>query len=312
MTTLGCAGRELQLPIDPERGSRSCNEVARHLHRLGHVLQPTLNDESRMTAPYIPGLLLDGEWAPPFRASGDSLADIIGQAGSQLFPDHHLTTFDLPLVREQEDPVRVDLALVSKDLQSWYLVFVIPSKDVDMESLVSRIRSAENHLSGIREAQELADQINDLELAQALELVRNSPVLIVVTDDPRHSWGEQLAASNAKVHVMIVEPFFCGGRYAFRVNGDVPTTIDSNVVATCESHPTLPNCLVVHWNNSTSMPDRGPITLGYGDLDTQWEHLHGVSTSQLQSIGTFLLPDAARFEIVGPADGLWTIRVIVS
>ena len=258
-----------------------------------------------MTAPYIPGLLLDGEWAPPVRTSGDSLAVIIGQAGNQLFPDHHLTTFDLPLDREQEDPVRVDLALVSKDLQAWYLVFVIPSRDVDMESLVSRIRSVENHLSGIKEAQELADLIPDLELVQAREVVRNSPALIVVTDDPRHSWGEQLAASDAKVHVMIVEPFLCGGRYAFRVNGDVPTTMDSNVVATCESHPTITNCLVVHWNNPTSIPPPGPITLWYGDLDTEWEHFHGDSTSQLQALGTFPLPYAAKFEVVRPIDGQW-------
>ena len=265
-----------------------------------------------MSAPYIPGLLLDGEWAPPVRTSGDSLADIIEQAGSFLFPDHYLTTFDLPLLGDPEDPIRADLALVSKDWRAWYLLFVIPSRNVDMESLVSRIRSADNYVPGLTDAQELADEIDDLELAQALELVRSSPVLIVVTDDPRHSWGKQLAASDAKVHVMIVEPFFCGGRYAFRVNGDVPTTMDSNVVATCESHPTLQNCLVVHWNNPTSMLPRGPIILRYGDLETEWEHFHGGSTSQLQSVGTFLLPDAARFEIVGSTDGHWTIRVSVN
>ena len=312
LTTPGCGGRQLQFLFDPARGSRSCNRVTRNPYRLGHVLQPILNNESSMTAPYIPGLLLDGKWAPPVRGSGDSLSDIIAESGTELFPDHHLTTFDLPLDREQEDPVRVNLALVSKNLQAWYLVFVIPSRDVNMESLVSRIRSAENHLSGTREAQELADMIPELELEQARELVRNSPVLLVVTDDPRHGWDEQLAASDVKAHVMIVEPFYCGGRYAFRVNGDVPTTMDSNVVATCESHPNLPNCLVVHWNNPTSMPPRGQMTLKYGDLDTMWDLLHGDSTSQLQSLGTFPLPDADKFEIVGPVDGQWTIRVSVS
>ena len=180
-----------------------------------------------MSAPYIPGLLLDGEWAPPVRASGDSLADIIGQAGSHLFPDHYLCTFDLPLVPDPEDPIRVDLALVSKDLKAWYLLFVVPSRDVHMESLVSRIRSAKNHVPGTRDAEELADLIDDLEWTQARALVRNSPVLIVVTDNPRHNWGEKLSASNAEVHIMIVEPFLCGGRYVFRVNGDVPTTMDS-------------------------------------------------------------------------------------
>ena len=265
-----------------------------------------------MSAPYIPGLLLDGEWAPPVRASGDCLVEIIGQAGSLLFPDHYLTTFDLPLLGDPEDPIRVDLALVSKDLQAWYLLFVVPSRHVNVESLVSRIRTAKNHMSSIREAEELADRITDLELTQTRVLVRNSPVLIVITDDPRNNWSGQLAASNTEVHVMIIEPFFCGGRYAFRVNGDVPTTLDSNVVAECEFHPTLPNILVVHWNNPTSMPHRRTITLGYGDSDTEWELLHGVSTSQLQSVGTFPLPYADQFQIVESPDGLWTIRGIVS
>ena len=265
-----------------------------------------------MSAPYIPGLMLDGEWAPPVRTSGDSLADIIEQAGSLLFPDHYLTTFDLPLLGDPEDPIRVDLALVSKDLQAWYLLFVVPSRDVNMESLASRIRTAKNHMSGTREAEELADQIADLELTQTRVLVRNSPVLMVITDDPRNNWSGQLAASNAEVHVMIIEPFLCGGRYAFRVNGDVPTTMDSNVVATCEFHSTIPSCLVVHWNNPTPMRHPGPITLMYGDLETDWELFQGSSTSQLQSVGTFPLPDANQFEIVGPPDGLWTIRVIVS
>ena len=265
-----------------------------------------------MSAPYIPGLLLDGEWTPPVRASGDSLADIIGQAGSHLFPDHYLCTFDLLLVPYPEDPIRVDLALVSKDLQAWYLLFVVPSRDVNMESLISRIRTAKTHMSGLKEATELADQIPDLNLTQTRVLVRNSPVLIVITDDPRNNWSGRLAASNAEVHVMIIEPFLCGDRYAFRVNGDVPTTIDSNVVATCEFHPTIPSCLVVQWNNPTPMRHPGPIILMYGDLETDWELFQGSSTSQLQSVRTFPLPDADQFEIVGPPDGLWTIRAIVS
>ena len=66
---------------------------------------PSARDRA-MSTPYIPGLLLDGEWAPPVRATGDSLVDIIEKAGSLLFPDHYLTTFDLPLLGDSEDPIR--------------------------------------------------------------------------------------------------------------------------------------------------------------------------------------------------------------
>ena len=264
-----------------------------------------------MTVPQIPGLLLNGEWIPPLRAygaTGHSLAEIIQQSGDDMFPSHYLASFDLFLARDMEDPVRVDLALVSKDLGAWYLLFVVPSRNVDMESLVARLQSASQHLFSVREAQELARQIDELGIRETLAVIRNSPNLVVVTDDPRHNWSERLAASRVETSVMIVEPFPFDGRYVFRVNGDAPNEMGLNVIATCEFHPTIPNCLEVNWNNPNSIPPPGIITLRYGDVDTEWNLLHGVPRWQLQPTGPFPLPDSPPFEIIESGEGFLFVR----
>ena len=207
-----------------------------------------------------------------------------------------------------EDPVRVDLTLVSKDLGAWYLLFVVPSRNADMESLVSRLQSARQHLFSAREAQELARQIDELDIGETLAVIRNSPSLVVVTDDPRHNLSERLAASRVETSVMIVEPFPFDGHYAFRVNGDAPHEMGLNVIATCEYHPTIHNCLEISWNNPNSIPAPGGITLQYGNVDTEWNLLHGVPRWQLQSTGPFPLPDSPPFEIIESGDGALFIR----
>ena len=259
-----------------------------------------------MIVPQIPGLLMKGEWIPPLRAygaTGYSLAEIIQQSGDDMFPSHYLASFDLFLARDMEDPVSVDLALVSKDLRAWYLLFVVPSRNADMESLVARLQSAKAHLFSVREAQELARHIDALDIRDTLNVIRNTPNLVVVTDDPRLDWSERLAAFRVETSVMIVEPFPFDGHYVFRVNGDAPSETGLNVIAACEYHPTIPNCLEVYWNNPSSIPPPGLITLRYGDVDMEWHLLRGVPRWQLQPTGPFPLPDSPPFEIVESGDG---------
>ena len=264
-----------------------------------------------MTVPHIPGLLLNGEWIPPLRAygvTGHSLAEIIQQSGDEMFPGHYLASFDLLLGQDLEEPVSVDLALVSKNLAAWHLLFVVPSRNANMESLVARLKLAREYVFSVREAGELARQIDELDLNETRALIRNSPNLVVVTDDPRHNWSEHLARARVEASVMVIEPFLCGGRYVFRVNGDAPDEMRLNVIATCESHPTIASCLEVNWNNPNSIPHPGTIILRYGNVDTEWNLLQGVPKGQLQPTGPFPLPDSGSFEIVVGTDGFLFVR----
>ena len=264
-----------------------------------------------MSVPPVPGLLLNGDWIRPVRAYGGKvplLTDIVLKAQHDLFPEFHVTRFGLPLGQHFEEQASVDLVLVSRDAPEWSLVFVEPSKNVDMESLVSRIQTVQGHTFESREARLLARMIDGMEIELALEVVVSSPQLLVVTDDPRHDLGSQLADAGVVCDVMIVEPFHIGEEYAIRVNGSAPQQTSPDVIASCVSHATIPSCLTVHWKDPSKAPFDGPIVLRYGEGDTHWNLFVAGSEWQLQPQGGFPLWEPPPFEIVKTQDPPWLIR----
>ena len=259
----------------------------------------------------VPGLLLNEEWIPPIRVysgAGRSLSEILLSLGSSIFPGYHVSEFDLTLAQNLEEPVAVDLALVSKDLQAWYLLFVEPIRDVHVESLIARLQIANGHPFGIREANEIVRQMPEIDLDQARILVHDNPRLVIVTDDPRHDLSKRISSANVDVDVMIAEPFLYDGKYVIRINGDAPTQTGVDVIGTCVYHPTISNCLKVTWNNQVAVPDPGPVILRYGEIDTEWDLLLGNPTWQLQSTGTFPIKDSPPLDIVRATDGTLSIR----
>lgn len=264
-----------------------------------------------MTTLCVPGLLLNGEWLPPMRSHNGratSLADVILSASGHLFPNHFASEFELTLAQNLEDPVSADLALVSKDLQAWYLLFIEPSRNADVESLIARLQIAKLHQFGVREAGELKRHIDGLDPAQLRLLVYESPTLVVITDDPRQYWRDKLAAAGIDVDVMTVEPFSYGDSYVIRVNGDNPVRANNSVIGTCVGHPTFASCLLVTWYDSSRIPQLGVITLKYGDLDSEWELLQGGSSWQLHARGSFPVSESPPFDIVASTDGSLLIR----
>ena len=264
-----------------------------------------------MSVPQVPGLLLGGGWIPPVRSyvgKGHSLPEIILQAKEDLFPKFHVASFGLLLGQEYEEQAAVDLVLVSKDSPTWYLLFVVPSTDADMESLIARLHTASGHQFSHRDAQELSRIIDGLDLEQAEAVASDIPNLIVVTDDPRNDWSSRLASSDIDCDVMVVEPFYCGEGYVIRLNGDAPVQYPVGVIATCVENPVIANCLVVHWTDTSQIPPEGSIVLRYGDEDTHWVLLHAGPIWHLQPAGPFLLQEPAPFELVKGQNDLLTIR----
>ncbi len=236
------------------------------------------------------------------------LTDILLKAKHYLFPEFYVRRFGLPLGEHLEEQASVDLVLVSKDAPEWSLVFVEPSRKVEIESLLSRIQTVQGYAFKTREARELARVIDDIEIERALDVVGNSPKLLVVTDDPRHNLTSLLGDADVVCDVMIVEPFYIGGEYAIRVNGSAPQQVSSEVIATCVSQPILPSCLTVHWKDPGEAPPDGPMVLRYREEDTHWNLFVSGSEWQLQPEAEFPLWESPPFEIVKTQDPPLLIR----
>ena len=268
-----------------------------------------------MSVPHVPGLLVGGGWIPPVRTyvgKGHSLPEIILRAKGDIFPKFHVASFDLLLGQEYEEQATVDLVLVSKDSPTWYLLFVVPSTNADMESLIARLHTASGHQFSPRDAQELSRIIDGLELEQAEAVVSDIPNLTVVTDDPRNDWSSQLASSDIDCAVMVVEPFYCGEGYVIRLNGDAPVQFPAGVIATCVDDPVIASILIVHWTDTSEILPEGPIVLKYGEEDTNWVLFHAGPIWQLQPTGPFPLRESAPFELARGQNGLLTIRASVN
>lgn len=267
-----------------------------------------------MTTVPVRGLLMEGEWTPPIDVlteHSSSLTRIIVDAKGHLFPGNYLCRFDLPLARpnDLQEAIRADLALVANGFDAWYLLFVVPARTVDMDSLVSKLESARLVDLGDRAARYLAREIDELDEGEARLLVREVPGLVVVTDDPAHQWYETFTAARLKVEVIVVEPFpIQDDGYTIRLNGQVTSNGDVCVIATCEEHPTFSTCLLVTWVDSTAKPAPGNISLTYRDIVTLWELRPGEPIWQLHAVGSFPILESPPFEIVERADGTLSIR----
>ena len=269
-----------------------------------------------MATVLVPGLLLDGTWVPPLRvygAGGVSLTNIIITQRDNIFPNHHTVAFDLTLRQDLEDPVKVDLALVSKDFRSWCLVFVFPVKSVNPSDVRDVVEKAQHHIHGARESDELRRQISTIDptidTEQAQRVVTEAPQLLVVTDDPRHGWADDL--QDLGMTIMVVEPFLKGDQYVIRINGEYPTQNGKNIIARCNPAPFMENVLSLEGDLPNAFISEGPTDLIYGGVVTNWNIVRESANWFMMPMEIFPINESPPWEILVDTDGNLSIRAIV-
>lgn len=264
-----------------------------------------------MTTLTVPGLLLDGAWIPPIRVYGGtnkSLVDIVCSELDVIFPGLVASRFDLSFAQDLEDPLNVDLVLISRNYDAWHLALVQPSRNADLDSLTANLRTMSLHHFGAREARYLETEVEGVDKDRVATLVNEQPRFLVITDDPRNDWSERFSAAGIEADIMIVEPFRLGAKYVLRINGKYPRYDAANVVGLCNEHPTLASCLLLTCNNQELAPEAGELQVKYGDVVTRWEVLPGNPDLYLIAGGVFPLQEQPPFELILEADGTYTFR----
>ena len=264
-----------------------------------------------MTTLTVPGLLLEGVWVPPVRIYGGgtkSLVDIVYSERDNIFPGYYTSKFELSFAQSLEDPLNVDLVLISGNYDAWHLLLVEPSRDADVDSLIANLQTMMSHRFSGREARYLKTEIEGIDEDRIAPLINEQPNFLVVTDDPRNNWSERFAKAGVDAEIMIVEPFRIGERYVLRINGNCPSYAGEKLVGICSEYPSLASCLVLSWNSRQKAPDPGKLEIRYGDAVTQWQVLPGGTERYLISEGVFPLQDRPPFELILEADGTYSFR----
>ena len=264
-----------------------------------------------MTTLTVPGLLLEGAWIPPVRAYGGttkSLVDIVCAERDNIFPGYYVSKFDLSFAQDLEDPLNVDLVLISGNYDAWHLALVQPSREADVDSLAANLQTMSLQRFGGREGRYLETEMKGLDKDRIASLVNEQPNFLVITDDPRNNWAEQFAKADVRADIMTVEPFRLGRKYVLRINGRCPSYAGDEVVGFCTEYPAMANCLVLAWNSHLSAPDAGQLEVRYGDAVTRWQVFPVESERYLIAEGVFPLPEAPPFELILEADGAYSFR----
>jgi len=270
----------------------------------------------QMATVLVPGLLLEGTWIPPLRvygAGGVSFTNIIISERDNIFPNHHTVAFNLTLRQDLEDPVKVDLALVAKDFGSWCLVFVFPIKSANPSHVRDIVEKAQLHQHGPREAGELERQIsaNDgiIHTEQAHRIVTEVPEILVVTDDPRHGWTDNL--EDLGINIMIIEPFRQGDQYVIRINGKYPAQAGQNIIARCSPANFAESVLKLEGDLPNAYLFEGPTEIIYGGILTRWNILRNSADWFMMPEEMFPLNEPPPWEILVDIEGNLSIRALV-
>lgn len=269
-----------------------------------------------MPAPRVAELLLNGNRIPSVRNYSQpipSLPEMLLSQAGEIFPGYYVSRFELALYRDLEETAVVDLALVSQDYSAWHLLFVAPIRTADLEYLRAKLRIALDSPFGNREATELIRQIKKSDEGAGLDedktktLVDEGPKFAIVTDDPRHGWDKEF--TGLEVDIVIVEPFRVGDGFVFRVNGDYPARLESDVFGTCSTHPVVPGTLVVDWTIPDEAPAPGPFQMQYEGVTTSWDLVQGSSQWVLMPESEASgLHEEGSFEIVKASDETYLLR----
>lgn len=250
----------------------------------------------------LPSLIIDGNWIPSQRIPWQSrtrYVQLIMQECEVIFPDYHSAEF--PCLLGKVEPVHADIALVSRDNRSWWVVFVV-SNDFDAESLKSLLETAKGHDYGSGELRVLLSQNSELTREDLKKLIlQEVPSLIVVTDNPLHNWSESLPDHEAKV--VVVEPFWYEGKPIIRVDGEYPWQLGFRRLARCERDSIVPyNLQLVGDIPSAEYPD-GPTMIWYKGSETNWILTSSQDRVHLLPAGSNDLANIASFEILEHPDG---------
>ena len=267
----------------------------------------------RMVSRQLPSLLVRGRWIPvdhSQQGTKSALVELIVTESGAIFSCHYLARFHLTLGHPMEEIVNVDLALISRDYQSWCLLFVAPAKDANLSSLLHRVETASLSTCGTREALYLEKQMVGVDREKLHQLVlAEAPELIVVTDDPHHGWSAQMKKFDVKI--MVVEPFRDGDDYIIRINGEYPSERRTERLATCESHPVLVNALLVRGILPNAAHPPGLTRINYRNQATDWTLVNGDQVLLIPQ-GSYPLLEDPPFEIVEEGDGTLSIRPIAT
>ena len=215
--------------------------------------------------------LLGGEWFDQLSSTAlyeSEYERLLLSNAQALFPEYHVVDFK-PIIQSEHGSARPDLALVDRDLRSWWVVEVELAHHSLKGHVLPQIEILASGHYGASEADLLCLAIPELASEAASDLVKGAhPSVLVIVNQARAGWHEAIAQIGASL--MIAEVFRSGrNAHAIRANGAYPT-IAGDLVSECVLDRALPGLLVVRSPARLDTPQGAHLSIEIAGTITEW------------------------------------------
>jgi hypothetical protein len=217
-------------------------------------------------------ILINGLWYDELSSSAlyeSEYESIIIRHSETIYPDFIAVPFK-KTVYSDEDSARADLALISVNYQSWWVVEVERSEHSLDGHVLPQIRTLSSATYDHSVCEYLCAKCPELDFIKVGEMLKGSqPKVLVIVNKPMPDWARALKRYDAELAV--VEIFRSEHNQAvFRVNGYRPV-ISSDIISICRFEEMLPNFLEVV--SPAVLPCGDKFTIMYDNGLSDWKRV---------------------------------------
>lgn len=237
---------------------------------------------------------------------------ILKQHVNNVFPDYVIINFKLPVFAEQRGEKKPDLAMIRKDYQDWWIVEV-ELIGHQLEHVLGQVEVfSQGQYNAYKTARYILKQCekenkSDLEFSKLRELIKSQqPKVLVIVDEPKEEWGEELRKLKANLCVFQVFKNTKGFE-AYRLDGLYPQV--SQMESHCRYHEKIPNLLKILDPSILSVGEGEEIEITYNGKITKWSRIDDEGSVYLRAIGVNPVPENNSYVLFKDMQNRLTIKL---
>ena len=250
-------------------------------------------------------LLFNQEWFDAVSSEGQFEADfeaLIRSRASSLFPEFQTVPFKTPV--ESEDGRKIpDLALIDRYYRHWWVVEVEMAHHSLYGHVIPQVEVFARGKYGQEHVKYMVSRCNSLNFASLSDMIKGAqPRVLVIVNRSVPNWLDPIHRLESLV--TIVEIFRSGrNQHILRINGDYPSSSNSNILSLCRLDTTIPRLLRVDSPAALGIGNNQSIQIRfYGGL-TSWSRVDTSDGVWLYPLGRNPLSTDKDYLIVKDSDG---------
>jgi len=207
---------------------------------------------------------------------------------NNVFPDYLTISYKIPVTARQRESRKPDLAMIRRNYNDWWLVEVELS-DHPLQHVIEQVEVfTQGDFNSFTTAKYIIKQNklennDELDFDKVRELIKSQqPKVLVIVDEPRPEWDEELKKLNAKLCVFQVFKNTTGHE-AYRLDGQYPEVVQAE--SHCSYPKSPPNMLEILNPKILEINENEEMDINYNGRISKWKRIDDRGSIYLKAIG---------------------------